>query len=142
MMHNAHLTVHGFIGIGSHNAVIWVPPAPPLPPAILPHISMDTLLGLTIKAKFSLAGKVAGPCFFPFIGEGNDSGFVVPHICIPPPNVLIPIIIGFGQSKPMFSASTVKIGTNAGALAMSCCVFPFVPLSLNQACLQTGVLSA
>lgn len=127
-MHNAHLTAHTFIGIGSHTAVN----PPSVVPAITPHISMDTLLGLTIKAKYSKT--VIGPFGFQFIGQGNDSGFIVPHIGIPPNNVLIPLVILFGGSKPMFAASTVKIDVDGAATPMACNVIPFAPVGINQAC--------
>jgi hypothetical protein len=128
MMHSAHLTAHGFIGIGSHKALY--PPA--VVPVMAPHISMDTLLGLTLKAKYSKT--VIGPFGFQFIGKGNDSGWVVPHIAIPPPSVLLLAVIPFGGSKPMFSSSKVLIDVDGEGLAMACACFPVVPLSLNQAC--------
>jgi hypothetical protein len=128
MMHNAHLIAHTFIGIGSHTSVN----PPSVVPVITPHISMDTLLGLTIKAKYSKT--VLGPFGIQFVGQGNDSGFVVPHIGIPPNNVLIPLIIAFGGSKPMFSASTVKIDVDGSGTPMACNVIPFAPVGINQAC--------
>jgi hypothetical protein len=95
---------------------------------------MDTLLGLNIKAKWSK--NVIGPFGFQFIGKDNDSGLIIPHISIPPPNVLVPIVIAFGGSKVMFGASTVKINVDGAGIPMGACVFPVVPLSLNQACNQ------
>lgn len=128
MMHVAHLTVHSFIGMGSHMAVY-----PPAPAAVLtPHVSMDTLLGLMIGAKWSKT--VIGPFGFQFIGQGNDSGFVVPHIAIPPPNVLVPVVIGFGSSKPMFSASTVQINVDGASLPVAAGMIPYNFVSINQAC--------
>ncbi|MDX9787848.1 MAG: hypothetical protein RBT11_13775 [Desulfobacterales bacterium] len=128
MMHVAHLTAHTFVGIGSHTAVN----PPSVVPVITPHISMDTLLGLTIKAKYSKT--VIGPFGFQFIGQGNDSGFVVPHIGIPPNNALIPLIIAFGGSKPMFSASTVKIDVDGAGTPVACDLIPFNFVGINQAC--------
>lgn len=128
MMHVAHLTVHSYIGYGTHMALY-----PPLVvPAIAPHVSMDTLLGLTLGAKWSKT--VIGPFGFQFIGQGNDSGMVVPHIAIPPPSVLVPVVIGFGSSKPMFAASTVKIDVDGAGLAMSAGMIPYNFVSINQAC--------
>lgn len=127
-MFNAHLTIHGFIGPGSHKAL--VPPS--VVPAIIPHISADTLLGYTIGAKYSKT--VIGPFGFQFIGKGNDSGLVVPHISIPPTNILLPITIAFGISKPMFSASKVHIDVDGKGTPLAACCNPWVPLSLNQAC--------
>ena len=128
MMHVAHLTAHTFVGIGSHTSVN----PPSVVPVITPHVSMDTLLGLTIKAKYSKT--VIGPFGFQFIGQGNDSGFVVPHIGIPPNNVLIPLIIGFGGSKPMFSASTVQVNVDGTATPMACDLIPYNFVGINQAC--------
>lgn len=128
MMHCAHLIAHGFIGIGSHKALI--PPA--VVPAIAPHIAVDTLLGLTINAKYSKTVK--GPFGIQMIGKGNDSGYFVPHFCIPPPNVLLIAIIPFGGSKPMFAASTVQMDVDGSATPVACACFPVVPISLNQAC--------
>lgn len=128
MMHVAHLTAHTFVGIGSHTAVN----PPSVVPVITPHISMDTLLGLTIKAKYSKT--VIGPFGFQFIGQGNDSGFVVPHIGIPPNNALIPLIIAFGGSKPMFSASTVKIDVDGAGTPVACDLIPYNFVGINQAC--------
>lgn len=128
MMHVAHLTAHTFVGIGSHTAVN----PPSVVPVITPHISMDTLLGLTIRAKYSKT--VIGPFGFQFVGQGNDSGFVVPHIGIPPNNVLIPLIIFFGGSKPMFSASTVRIDVEGAGTPMACDLIPYNFVGINQAC--------
>lgn len=128
MMHVAHLTAHTFVGIGTHTAVN----PPSVVPVITPHVSMDTLLGLTIKAKYSKT--VIGPFGFQFIGQENDSGFVVPHIGIPPNNVLIPLIIGFGGSKPMFSASTVKIDVDGAGTPVACDLIPYNFVGINQAC--------
>lgn len=128
MMHVAHLTVHTFVGIGTHTSVN----PPSVVPVITPHVSMDTLLGLTIKAKYSKT--VIGPFGFQFVGQGNDSGFVVPHIGIPPNNVLIPLIIGFGGSKPMFSASTVQVNVDGAATPMACDLIPYNFVGINQAC--------
>jgi len=124
MKHVAHLTIHGFIGMGTHNALY--PPA--VVPAIVPHVSMDTLLGLTLGAKFTTT--VIGPFGFQFIQQGNDSGQIVSHIAIPPPSVLVPIVIAFGGSKPMFAASTVKMQGTPVAAGM----IPFCFTSINQGC--------
>lgn len=131
MMHCAHLTIHGFIGGGIHDAIF--PPAPALIP-FTPHVSMQTLLGLTIKAKWSKT--VIGPFGFQLLGKDNDSGLIVPHISIPPPNALVPIVIAFGGSKVMFGASTVKIDVDGAGVPAGACLLPFVPLSRNQACNQ------
>ena len=131
MMHCAHLTIHGFIGAGIHDAIF--PPAPTVIP-FTPHVSMQTLLGLTIKAKWSKT--VIGPFGFQLLGKDNDSGLIVPHISIPPPNALVPIVIAFGGSKVMFGASTVKLDVDGAGVPMGACLLPFVPLSRNQACNQ------
>lgn len=128
MMHVAHLTAHTYIGLGRHMALY----PPVLVPVLTPHVSMDTLLGLNINAKWSKT--VIGPFGFQFIGQGNDSGFVVPHIAIPPPSVLVPVVIAFGGSKPMFSASTVQIDVDGVGLAMAAGVIPYNFISFNQAC--------
>ena len=128
MMHVAHITAHSFIGLGSHTALF----PPSVVPVIAPHVSMDTLLGLTINAKWSKT--VIGPFGFQFIGKGNDSGFIVPHFSIPPTSVLIPVIIAFGGSRPMFSASTVKIDVDGSALPMAAGCIPCNFVSFNQAC--------
>jgi hypothetical protein len=124
MMHVAHLIAHTYIGMGTHMALY-----PPLVvPALTPHVAMDTLLGLTLGAKYTTT--VIGPFGFQFIQQGNDSGQIVPHIAIPPPSVLVPVVIAFGSSKPMFAASTVKMqGTPVAAG-----VIPFNFVSINQAC--------
>jgi len=131
MMHCAHLTIHGFIGAGFHDAIF--PPAPAVVP-FTPHVSMQTLLGLTIKAKWSKT--VIGPFGFQLIGKDNDSGLLVPHISIPPPNALVPIVIAFGGSKVMFGASTVKINVDGAGVPCGACLIPYAPLSRNQACNQ------
>jgi hypothetical protein len=128
MMHCAHLIAHGYLGIGSHKALI--PPA--VVPAMAPHIAIDTLLGLTINAKYSKSVK--GPFGIQMIGKGNDSGYVVPHFCIPPPNVLLVAIIPFGGSKVMFSAAKVQMDVDGSATPVAAACFPVVPISLNQAC--------
>jgi len=135
MMHVAHLIAHTYIGIGTHTG-IFPPAIPPVPTA--PHIAVDTLLGLTLGANYS--NTVKGPFGIQLVGKGNDSGMVVPHIAIAPHpgNVLIPLIIAFGSSKPMFCASTVHIGGMAGGNASAGPVaadpIPYNFISINQAC--------
>ena len=126
--HNAHLSAHGFIGAGTHNAIL--PPAPAV--VIIPHVSASTLLGTTIKAKFSK--QEFGPGMFPLMGRGSDSGFIVPHVSIPPTNVLLVVIIPLGSSKIMFGSSKVQINVDGKAEHCGCCVPPVIPLSLNMAC--------
>jgi len=126
--HNAHLILHGFIGIGSHKAII--PPA--VVPVIVPHISVDTLLGLTIKAKYSKTEL--GPANIPLVARGNDSGYLVPHFSIPMNNVLLPLTIALGGSKVLFGSSKTLISVDGTAQQCGCCVFPVIPLSLNMAC--------
>lgn len=135
MMHVAHLVAHTYVGLGTHTGVF--PPAiPPVPTA--PHIAVDTLLGLTLGANYS--NSVKGPFGIQLVGKGNDSGMIVPHIAIAPHpgNILIPLIIAFGSSKPMFCASTVQIGDMAGGNAQSGPVaadpIPYNFISINQAC--------
>lgn len=129
MEHVAHLTAHTYVGIGTHTGLILPPPTAP---AIYPHIAMDTLLGLTLKAKYSKT--VIGPYGFQLIGQGNDSGMIVPHLCIPPNSALVPLVIIFGSSKPMFSASTVKIDVDGQGLPTACDAIPYNFVALNQAC--------
>jgi len=126
--HNAHLSAHGFIGYGTHSAII--PPA--IPPVLLPHISASTLLGLTIKAKYSK--KEFGPGFFPLMARGNDSGLIVSHVSIPPTNVLLAVIIPLGSSKVMFGSSKVHINVDGKAEHCGCCLPPIIPFSQNMAC--------
>lgn len=130
MMHCAHLIAHTYVGCHLHKA--WIPPAPTPLPAPLPHIAVDTLLGLTIKAVYS--STVKGPFGIQMVGAGNDSGWIVPHLCIPPANVLVPVHILLGGSKPMFSASTVVISTNQGPQPTAAVVLPYNFVSFNQAC--------
>ena len=54
-MFNAHLTAHGYIGPGSHKAL--VPPS--VVPAIIFHLAADTLLGLTIASYAPLMQTMA-----------------------------------------------------------------------------------
>ncbi len=126
--HNAHLIVHGFIGPGSHKAL--------LPPAVVPvitfHLSFDTLIGLTIKAEYSTTEL--GPGGIPLVARGNDSGYLVPHVSIPINNVLLPVTIALGQSKVCFGSSKVLINVKGSPKQCGCCTFPVVPISLNMAC--------
>ena len=100
-MHNAHMIAHGFIGFGAHKGLIGIAPS------TLPHISIDTLLGLSIKAKYSKTELGVGG--WQLVARGNDSGYVVPHFSIPMANALLPLTIALGSSKVMFGASKVKI---------------------------------
>lgn len=126
--HNAHLIAHGFIGAGSHKALI--------PPAVVPvitfHISFSTLIGLTIKAEFSTTEL--GPGNIPLVARGNDAGYCVPHVSIPINNVLLPVTIALGGSKVLFGSSKVLINVKGAPKQCGCCAIPVVPLSLNMAC--------
>ena len=126
--HNAHLSAHPFVGLGTHSSIH----PPPLAPGIYPHISGSTLLGLTIKAKFSK--KEFGPGGFNLMARGNDSGYFVTHVSIPATNFLLAVIIPLGSSKIMFGSSKVHIHVDGKAEHCGCCVFPIVPLSLNMSC--------
>ena len=132
----SHLILHFYVGAHVHQAIF--PPAPATVPA--PHIAVDTLLGLTIKAKYSKT--VHGVFGIPMVGAGNDSGWIIPHISIPPPNVLVPVHILLGGSKPMFSASTVQMDVDGASTPVACCVIPFAPISFNQACFDPCNLPA
>jgi hypothetical protein len=123
---NAHLTAHSFIGAGFHK--IYIPPAPP--PLPVPHVSVDTLRGLSINAKYSKT--VIGPFGFKMIAKDNDSGYVIPHVSTP--NVLLALVIAFGSSKVMFGASKVLIDVDGSGKPCGCCCQPYAPMSLNQAC--------
>ena len=126
MMHNSHVIFHFFVGYGSHWTI--VPPAPP-PPVLTPHVSTDTLFGLSIKCDYAPTDLAIGG--LPLVARGSDSGFVVPHYAV---NSLLPIVIAFGGSKVMFGSSKVKIAAKSGAKDCGCCVPPCVPLSINLAC--------
>lgn len=130
-MHVQHLIAHTYIGCHPHDH--WFVPGPPLPKMpILPHIAVDTLLGLTIKAKYSTT--VSGPLGIPAVGAGNDSGLLVPHFGIPLNNGLVPLHIVFGSSKPMFAASTVQMECQGSATPTAAGMIPYAPVSMNQAC--------
>ncbi len=126
-MHNAHMLLQGFIGYGTHFAIL--PPVPP--PSLIPHISASSLAGLLTKAKYSTTELGMGG--IPLVARGSDSGLVVPHISIPPTNTLLPVHIAFGSSKVMFGSSKVKINAG-GAQDCGCCLPPFIPFSQNLAC--------
>lgn len=126
--HNAHLHIHGFIGPGCHQAII----PPSVVAAPIPHISASSLIGLTLKAKFSKTER--GPLNACLVGRNNDAGYFVPHISIPPTNVLLPVTIGLGGSKVLFGSSKVHINVGGSATHCGCCLPPIVPFGFNMAC--------
>jgi len=66
----------------------------------------------------------------PLALDGHNCGYMIPHVTIPPNNVLLPMHIMFSSRKMVFAASTVKANkaqvaiTLVGILPMTCCANP------------------
>jgi hypothetical protein len=58
--------------------------------------------------------------------EGHDCGYMIPHVTIPPTNLMLPIIMAFSSRKVLFSASTVK----ANGTAIGCSQLLLMPLPM------------
>ena len=129
-MHNAHMILHGVVGVGVHDAII--PPATVTVP--WPYASAFTLLGMNVPTKAKPAPTVLGQGGIPLVARGNDSGYGVPHIPLPPPDSLQAVTILLGGSKVLFGSSKTLIAVAGKGEQCGCCLPPCVPLSYNMAC--------
>lgn len=128
-LHFAHMIAHFFVGVGTHTTI--TPAAVPIPAG--PHMSAQTLLGLTINAKY--APRVLGMGGIPLCGRGNDSGFIIPHFDLSGTWALIPVVVALGGSKIMFGSSKTKILLQTGSSTdVGCVLIPYSPVGSNQAC--------
>ena len=147
VMCQAHQILHFFIGCSVHDSMVMA--VPPFP-AKLPHITGSVLCGPFILAiptfrrhfagfdKRADKGEVMGPGNIPFVGRGNDSGFIVPHISIPINNSMLPLTIIFGSSIAIFGSSSVKVPTYNWIFGyddndIACTITPWF-VSLNVSC--------
>ncbi len=139
MMFNILKDYHVMIGVDFHKAVL-PPPAPPVPN--LPHACIAPLC---IPPWGGLTGKPNGSVFSSGLGrtmsQGTDIGSLIPHIPLPPPNLLLPIIILTSGSKSEFGAHAHVAPEGPVAFA----VLKVINLNLNcagPACppLPTGVV--
>jgi hypothetical protein len=95
------------------------PPAPPIPaaPCVEPPVMMMWPPGYVLfqnKLSTTVLHKA-----MPVVLDGHNCGYMLPHISIPPANLLTPLQIAFSSRKVAFSASTSK--ANGKPIA---CVFP------------------
>ncbi len=142
---NAHLIWHPFIGYCQHDSLL------PIPPGTFPrfpHIDFDVVNGLYIM---SLPTAIPGQSIshgdildwnVSMEGQMADASLIVPHVSIPPVpfNALLPLIIFFGSSKILMGSGQTIIRTKSPVfqsesdVPAGCCLFPYIPLSLNLQC--------
>jgi hypothetical protein len=63
--------------------------------------------------------------------DGHDCGYMIPHVTVPPTNVLLPLQIAFSSRKTIFAASTVK----ANGTPIACTQLLPVPVTM-MACAE------
>jgi hypothetical protein len=142
---NAHLIWHPFIGYCQHDSMF---PTPPGTFPRFPHIDFDVVNGLFIM---SLPTAIPGQSIshgeildwnVSMEGQMADAGLILPHVSIPPVpfNAMLPIIIFFGSSKILMGSGQTIIRTKSAVfqsesnVPAGCCLFPYIPLSLNLQC--------
>jgi len=145
---NPHLIDNPFVGVCRHDYLI-----PPGIPAIWWFIDFDVVNGITGLGAWPTAKWAFPPARRPDRGEILDVGkpmqgrttdatIVVPHVPVPlVPSYLLPVIILLGSSKIIMGSDKTRIWCK-GLLGLSgeveqavgCCLFPYIPVSLNLQC--------
>lgn len=148
MPSNAHLIWHPFVGVCRHDYII-----PPAIPTVWWFIDADIVNGVTGLFAWPTAAFPFPPARRPSHGEildmgvpmeghGTDATLIVPHIPVPPvPSPLLPLIILLGSSKIIMASNRTRIWckgmtglSGEDEVAAGCCVFPYIPISLNLQC--------
>ncbi len=145
---NAHLIWHPFVGVCRHQEL-----AVGLP-VMVGYIDFGVVNGVTGLFAWP-TGKFSFPPArepdrggirawgAPMEGCGTDSTLLTPHIPVKPPVVgaLLALTILMGTSRIVMGSNRTRIWckglsglTGEVEKAVGCCVFPYVPLSLNLQC--------
>lgn len=109
------------IGLDFHMAINPGGP-PPLfvtPVPMTPHV----VAGVLMWGPWGLLGKgKSEPSVRTFHGDvmlrGTDMGYLIPHISIPPTNLLMPVWTGLSSSKSEFSVASVRCADGPVAIAI------------------------
>jgi hypothetical protein len=144
---NAHLNWHPFIGYCRHEDLIVAVPT------MLNYIDFGIVNGITGLSAWPTARFPFPPgrkpdrggifdMSVPMQGQGTDATLIVMHVPVPfTPGALLALIIILGSSKIIMASRRTRIWCRS-ILDMSgeterpvgCCVFPYIPLSLNLQC--------
>ena len=117
-----HRNIDPMIGIDVHDFIPPIIPLPPPTPNV--HIAMTLLGGMMITA--SMTTKTTSTGFFS-IHQGSDIGPLIPHLPIPPANILFPLHIALSGSTSNFGAFSVMYEGKPVAIAVGV----FVGANLN-----------
>jgi hypothetical protein len=117
---------HPMVGVDLHTMQLPgpVPPVPNTPHVVAAMICAGPWGILTGKPVPNVIGGWA-TC----LQKGTDAGPLVVHVCIPPPNLLLPVILLGSASKSYFGASSTLIGSDALPIAVA--VMKVVNLNVN-----------
>ncbi|HWQ52509.1 MAG TPA: hypothetical protein VN442_02415 [Bryobacteraceae bacterium] len=137
-----------FVGVCRHDYLV-----PPGVPAVWWFIDFDVVNGITGLFAWPTAKYGYPPAKrpdhgeildmgLPMEGRGTDATLIVPHVPVPlVPSVLLPLIILLGSSKIIMGSNRTRIWcqgltglTGASEEAVGCCIFPYIPVSLNLQC--------
>lgn len=148
MPSNPHLIDNAFVGFCRHDYII-----PPAIPTVWFFLDFDVVNGITGLFSWPTAKYAFPPARRPGHGEildmgkpmegrGTDATLVVPHVPVPPvPSILLPLIILMGSSKIIMGSNKTRIWckgmtglTGETEQAVGCCIFPYIPMSLNLQC--------
>ncbi len=143
---NPHLINNFFFGMCRHEYVI-----PPAFMTVMWFIDYDNVNGVTGLFSLPTASHPFPPGRTPnrgkildnglsMEGRGTDATILVPHCPIPPiPSPMLLLIILLGSSKIIMGSNKTRIWCH-GMLegnedqAVGCCIFPYIPISLNLQC--------
>ncbi len=122
-----HKIVDIMLGTDIHDLI--PPVVPPPPPTPAPSVEVFSLLGLGVPGLIKMEPTVLTHSF-PVIQHGSDIGPMIPHVSIPPANILTPIHMLASGSKSEFGAFTVMAKNKPLAVA-----FPLIIIGkLNLNC--------
>src|SRR5574340_1851339 len=145
---NAHLNYHPFIGYCRHQDLILGAPL------IINYVDFGVVNGVTGLFAWPTARYPFPPALepkrggalatgFPMEGRGTDATFIVPHVPVVPPTAygpLFALIVLFGSSRILMGSNRSRIWCRGMLLdgeaeqQVGCCVFPYIPFSLNLQC--------
>lgn len=134
--HAVHLENHFMIGMSIHDG--FRIPFPPLPQKFLYLDFMHQLRGWN-NWQSNLSVKVLGPGSKELVGIDSDMGWLIPHIPVPPMDLLWPLTFLMSSSVSKLGSANVVMKSHNNVFGedtvpVAVCWWPCAPFSQNLGC--------